>query len=109
MKDKKCILIIDDDPAVPSSMKVILEENDFATAIALSGDEGIEAFEKIRPDLVLCDMMMETIDSGIKTAMEIRNSGSKVPIFLLSSIGNMTASNIELDKFGFNGVFQKPV
>ena len=54
-------------------------------------------------------MMMERVDSGSKVAEELRKKNMKVPIFLLSSIGNATASNIEIDKLGFNGVFQKPV
>ncbi len=109
MAEKKLILIIDDDPDILDSMKVILENNGYTTATAMSGKEGIEAVEKTKPDLILCDMMMERIDSGTKVAQEIKKSSANIPIFLLSSIGTATASNIEVDKLGFNGVFQKPV
>jgi len=54
-------------------------------------------------------MMMERIDAGSKVAEELRKKNVTAPIFLLSSIGDATASNIEIDKLGFNGVFQKPV
>ena len=109
MAEKKLILIIDDDPDILDSMKVILENNGYTTATAMSSKEGIEAVEKTKPDLILCDMMMERIDSGTKVAQEIKKSSANIPIFLLSSIGTATASNIEVDKLGFNGVFQKPV
>ena len=42
--------------------------------------EGLEAFRKTNPDIVLCDMMMERIDAGSRTATEIRKSNPKVPI-----------------------------
>jgi len=54
-------------------------------------------------------MMMERIDAGSKVAEELKKKSLNAPIFLLSSIGDATASNIEIDKLGFNGVFQKPV
>ncbi len=54
-------------------------------------------------------MMMEQIDAGTKVAGKIRETDTELPVYLLSSIGAATAGNIELDRLGFNGVFQKPV
>lgn len=105
----KKILIIDDDPDILDSIKAILDGNGFASVTAMSGSDGVDAFKKEKPDLVLCDMMMESIDEGMKVAGEIRKIDGKVPMYLLSSIGAATASNIEVSKLGFNGVFQKPV
>ena len=64
MSDKKKVLVIDDDPAIVESIKAILDASGFEAATALSGKEGLEAFRKTNPDIVLCDMMMEDIDSG---------------------------------------------
>jgi DNA-binding response OmpR family regulator len=52
---------------------------------------------------------MERVDEGSQVAHEIRKKDKKLPLFLLSSIGTATAQNIELDKLGFSGVFQKPI
>lgn len=109
MANKKLILVIDDDLDIVDSVEVILTKNGFEVVKAMSGADGIEAATSRNPDLILCDMMMERVDSGSKVAEELRKKNMKVPIFLLSSIGNATASNIEIDKLGFNGVFQKPV
>ena len=106
---KKMILIIDDDPDIIDSIKVILESSGFAVTTAMSGQEGIDALMANKPDMILCDMMMERIDAGTKVAEELKKKNITAPIFLLSSIGDATASNIEIDKLGFNGVFQKPV
>jgi CheY-like chemotaxis protein len=106
---KKLIFTIDDDPDILDSVTAILKAEGFETATAMSGEEGLEMLKTIKPDLILCDMMMERIDMGTKVAQEIRKTNKTVPIYLLSSIGSATATNIEIDKLGFNGVFQKPV
>jgi DNA-binding NtrC family response regulator len=109
MAEKKKVLVIDDDIDITDSIKAILTANGFEAYTASDGKEGIEAIDRVKPDLVLCDMMMERVDAGTKVAHEIRKKDKKLPMYLLSSIGAATAQNIELEKIGFNGVFQKPV
>jgi DNA-binding response OmpR family regulator len=109
MADKMKILVIDDDVDITDSIKAILSASGFEAYTASNGKEGVAAVDTVKPDLILCDMMMEQVDAGTKVAHEIRKKDKKVPIYLLSSIGAATAQNIELDKIGFNGVFQKPV
>jgi DNA-binding response OmpR family regulator len=108
-KSKKKVLIIDDDPAICVSVQAVLEANGFETAVALSGKDGLEAFRKKKPDIVLCDMMMEDLDAGAKVAKVMRETRKDLPIFLLSSIGDATADTIGIGNLGFSGVFQKPV
>jgi len=108
MSDKK-ILVIDDDPDILESISAVLSSEGFNVLTAIDGKEGIDKFKKEKPDLVLCDMMMEKVDAGSKVAEMIRKEDSKTPVYLLSSIGNATASNISVLDLGFNGVLQKPV
>ncbi len=109
MADKKKILVIDDDSDITDSIKAILTANGFETFTASDGRDGLDAVDRVKPDLVLCDMMMEQVDAGSKVAQEIRKKHKKLPLYLLSSIGTATSMNIEVEKLGFNGVFQKPV
>lgn len=109
MADKKKILVIDDDVDITDSIKAILSASGFDAYTASNGKDGIAAVDTVKPDLVLCDMMMEQVDAGSRVAQEIRKKDKHLPIYLLSSIGAATAQNVELDKLGFNGVFQKPV
>jgi CheY-like chemotaxis protein len=108
MTDKK-ILVIDDDPDILDSVKTILKANGFSTLTAQGGQEGIDIFNREKPDLVFCDMMMESVDEGYKVASRIRESNANVPVFLLSSIGNATSMTLDPASMGFTGVFQKPV
>ncbi len=109
MADKKRILVIDDDPDITDSITTVLEASGFEALAAGNGEEGFAAIEKFRPDLVLCDMMMERIDAGSKVVSEIRKKDKTLPVYLLSSIGDATAQNIDPGSLGFSGVFQKPV
>ena len=72
MPDKTKIMVIDDDPAICVSVKAILEASGYEVFTALSGKEGLELFHQVRPDVVLCDMMMEDIDAGAKVAGVIK-------------------------------------
>jgi two-component system alkaline phosphatase synthesis response regulator PhoP len=108
MSDKK-ILVIDDDPDILESISAVLSSEGFNVLTAIDGKVGVEKFKSEKPDLVLCDMMMERVDAGSKVAELIRKEDTKTPVYLLSSIGNATASNISVTDLGFNGVLQKPV
>jgi DNA-binding response OmpR family regulator len=108
MPNRKVILIIDDDPDFLSSLKVTLESAGYRVLAAGSGAEGINLFMENNPDLIICDIMMEKIDTGIRLVREIREKNKKVPLYLLSDIGRLTASNIDVFELGCTGTFQKP-
>lgn len=108
MPNKKVILIIDDDPDILSSLRLTLESAGYRVLAASSGAEGIGVFMENTPDMVICDIMMEKIDTGIRLVREIRGKNKKVPLFLLSDIGRLTATNIDIYELGCNGTFQKP-
>ncbi|HOP64653.1 MAG TPA: response regulator [Spirochaetota bacterium] len=108
MSDRK-ILVIDDDPDILDAVTIVLNSEKYTVVTAFDGIEGFEKFKNEKPDMVLCDMMMERVDAGAKVAEMIRGEDKDIPIYLLSSIGNITDINVNVDKHGFNGVLQKPV
>ena len=103
------ILVIDDDPDILESISIILKSEKFTVITATDGQEGFEKFKSEKPALILCDMMMERIDSGSKVAAMIRKEDKNIPLYLLSSIGDATATTTELSNLGFTGSLQKPV
>ena len=109
MDKKKLIVAIDDDPEILDFIKITLEAKEHEVKTALSGKEGLELIEKCEPDLIICDLMMERIDSGAGVASQIRMKNKKVPIYLMSSVGGAMASNVDIHALGFNGLLQKPV
>lgn len=65
------VLLVDDDKLVCSSLKIILSSDPEITVVGSgnSGKEGIELYEKFRPDVLLMDIRMEVmsgLDAGEK-------------------------------------------
>ena len=109
MAETKIVLVIDDDPDIIETVHMILSAKGYVVISASSGKQGFEVVQKTNPDMVLCDMMMEAIDSGMQAAQQIKGYNSEIPVFLLSSIAETTAATNELRELGFNGIIQKPV
>ena len=109
MAEKKIVLVIDDDPDIIETVQAILSAKGYVVISASNGKQGFEVVQKTNPDMVLCDMMMEAIDSGMQAAQQIKGYNSEIPVFLLSSIAETTAATNELRELGFNGIIQKPV
>jgi CheY-like chemotaxis protein len=85
--NRKKILIIDDDPSFLEICSAILEKCDYQVDTASSSKEGLEKLVSERPDLLLLDIMMATMDEGLNFATSIRQSEnlSKIPIMIVSA------------------------
>lgn len=109
MTDSHLILYIDDDQDFLDSVRIILESGGFRMVEAHGAEEGLEVFERDRPDLVLADLMMEEVDSGTGFVRELRLRNADVPVYLISSVGDSLELNLDFEQLGLSGVFQKPV
>ena len=110
MKDGKyVILAIDDDEDVLYSLRMVLEKNGYVMEEAFSAEEGLKQYKQHNPDCVIVDLMMESVDAGKNFVKEVKLLGNKAPIYMLSSVGNSLASNIDYKELGLEGVFQKPI
>ena len=110
MKDgKHLILAIDDDEDVLYSLRMILENNGYEMVEAYTAEEGVKEYKKNAPDCIIVDMMMESVDAGKTFVKELKLLGNTAPIYMLSSVGDSLASNIDYGDLGLDGVFQKPI
>jgi DNA-binding response OmpR family regulator len=103
------ILCVDDDQDVLTSLRLILEKNGYAMAEAYSAEEGVQVYREAKPDFVIVDLMMESVDAGRNFVKELQLLGNKAPVFMLSSVGDSLAQNVQFSDLGLTGVFQKPV
>ncbi len=103
------ILCIDDDPDILEILKLILEAHGYEVLQASCAEEGLKVFLAGRPDLVFVDLMMEEIDAGTNFVKEVKMLGTKVPIYLLSSMGDTLHQSVDHVSLGLTGVLQKPV
>jgi DNA-binding response OmpR family regulator len=69
--DKQKILIIEDDKEIRSNLQTLFKINGFEAFCASDGDEGIVLAKSRKPDLILCDIMMNQVD-GYEVIKAIR-------------------------------------
>jgi DNA-binding response OmpR family regulator len=84
------ILIVDDDPDVTETIRLVLEKEGHKISSASNQRDGLAAVEKFKPELLILDVMMEESDDGIAMAQELRRRGFKKPILMLTSLGSVT-------------------
>lgn len=92
------ILIVDDDPDVVEAVQMCLEQRKHEVLAAYSRQEGLAAFKKSQPDLVILDVMMEQPDDGMVLARQLRKDGFDGPIFMLTNINQVTGMNFGKDE-----------
>lgn len=88
------ILIVDDEPTVCRSIKMLLEHEGHTVQMAENGEAGLALFERSRFDLVITDFFMAGID-GDQLAAHIkqRRPGQPVIMATASVYGRNTADH----------------
>ena len=101
--DSMTMLIIDDEPGVRSSLKGVLEDEGFQVFTAASGEEGLEELDKVKPDMVLLDVLMPAGIDGIETLRRIKASESNAAVMMISGHGTieMAVTAMELGALDF--------
>lgn len=71
---QKTILVVDDEPDVRDSVKIILETKGYKVETAVDGDDCLKKLNEIKPDLILLDIMMPgtPVDEVIKKIKDIK-------------------------------------
>lgn len=77
------VLIIDSDRNICELIRVSLEKEGYSVMIALDGGEGITQYYALKPDLVLLEVTLPSID-GWQICREIRKK-SDIPIIFITS------------------------
>lgn len=104
---KKTILVVEDDPAVSDLIKLTLEDH-YVIQQVYDGGDALKAVEKEKPDLIVLDIMLPTLD-GYQVCNEIKsNPGTKNITILM-----LTAKSLEEDAhagltLGADFYFTKP-
>ena len=112
---EKKIVIIDDNEDYILSMRLFLERNNFKVLSATDGEKGIDLVKKEKPDLVLLDVMMETLFSGFEVGRKIKDDPELAHISVIGISGMHDEIHVKFDKyrdeeyFKPDDFFEKPV
>ena len=85
----RCILAIDDDNAVRSSIGLFLNDFGYLVLEAASGSRGIELFQQHHPDLILLDLRMPDL-SGLAVLKSLREVDPDIPVIVISATGKIS-------------------
>lgn len=87
-------LVVDDDRAVCLLARTLLEDTGFTVEQASDGIEALEAFERLKPSIVLLDVIMPNMD-GFTVCEKIRGaaSGEHVPILMMTGLDDIESIN----------------
>jgi CheY-like chemotaxis protein len=100
------ILVIDDDPDMVMAARMALERAGYRVIDARNGAAGLAKIKVHRPDLIILDVMMESMTEGFELALKLRNPDpeseyaeyASIPILMLTAIHSTTPLRFGADE-----------
>ena len=100
------ILVVDDDANICELLRLYLTKEGYQVTVANDGEEGLEKFNAVKPDMVLLDVMMPRMD-GLEVCRRIRKAGN-TPVMMLTAKGETFDKVLGLE-LGADDYMVKPV
>ena len=93
--DKKCVLIVDDDPLIARMYENKMRLDGYDVDVAFNGEEAISSVRKKTPNLILLDIMMPKLN-GVETLklLKVEEKTKHIPVIILTNLGD-NQSDIE--------------
>jgi CheY-like chemotaxis protein len=100
------VLLVEDDDDIRNDLGALLEEEGFDVLTAAHGGEALSILRGgARPDVILLDLMMPTMDGWTFRAEQLADASlSAIPVLLLTA-----AAADETRTLGAQGCIQKPI
>lgn len=85
-KGKKTVVCIEDEPEMIDLVKLILGRKGFELIGAVGGREGLDTVRKLKPDLVLLDLMMPDMDGWeVYQQMKTDDELKEIPVIVVTA------------------------
>jgi DNA-binding NtrC family response regulator len=101
------ILIVDDEAAIRSALKEVLEYEGFTISEAPDGETALKMVLKESFDLIFCDIKMPKLD-GLDFLSELKKEEINVPVVMITGHGTIDTA-VEAIKRGAYDFIQKPL
>jgi PAS domain S-box-containing protein len=101
------ILLIDDEPDILRVLGISLKADGYDVIPALNGAEGLEAFAKEKPSIVITDIKMPGMD-GIEVLEKIKELDPDTEVIIITGHGDIDNA-IESLKYGASDFINKPI
>ena len=106
MSNKPHILVVDDDNRILKLLKKFLSQEGLLVSTSTSTNEAVELLANFNYDLIILDVMMPEI-TGLEFAAKIKESGSIMPIIMLTALSE-PEDRIKGLESGANDYLTKP-
>ncbi|MCG6927816.1 MAG: sigma-54 dependent transcriptional regulator [Acidobacteria bacterium] len=103
---KPRVLIVDDEEAVRSSLRMIFDYEGYEVLLAANGPAGLKMAEQESPDLVFLDIKMPQMD-GLEVLKRLKADEPSPPVVVLSGHGTVKTA-VEAVKLGAFDFIEKP-
>lgn len=80
------VLVVEDEPGIAGVLSAYLERDGLRIRMAQDGEEALQSFRQLRPDLVLLDIHLPKVD-GVDVLRMIRND-SDVPVIMVTALAD---------------------
>jgi CheY-like chemotaxis protein len=106
----KSVLVVDDDPASLALVEVVLEAEGYETRTVKSSAEALEVLKDWTPDVILLDIQLKGLDSGLEFARRLKaNIATRAtPIVAFTAYADRE-SEAEARAAGCDGFLEKPI
>lgn len=93
------ILIVEDEILVARMYQKMVQSGGFEVKVALNGAEGIEKAKKLKPDLILMDIMMPVMN-GIQALEKLKEDAEtqNIPVVMLTNMSGERDSELSISK-----------
>jgi CheY-like chemotaxis protein len=84
----KKILVVDNDADFVEAMTTLLETHGYTVVSANDGEAGFDLAKKVKPDVVMLDVMMRHVSEGLDVAVKLRDDKAtrNIPVVLITGI-----------------------
>jgi len=101
------ILIVDDEPAIQSTLRGVLEDEGYRVTAVGTGDDAVALLPDENPDLVFLDIWMPGRD-GLETLAEIKKTRPEAIVVMISGHGTIETA-VKATRLGAYDFIEKPL
>jgi DNA-binding response OmpR family regulator len=103
------ILITDDESSIRLMLRTALESDGYSVLEAANGRQALDAMESFRPDLMVLDLNMPTLDGmAVLEAMKTLAATEKPRVIILTAYGSI-ATAVKATRLGALDFLEKPI
>jgi two-component system, NtrC family, nitrogen regulation response regulator NtrX len=101
------ILIVDDEPAIRSTLRDVLEDEGYRVSAVGSGADALRFFADELPDLTFLDIWMDRMD-GLETLAEVKRTRPEAIVVMISGHGTIETA-VKATRLGAYDFVEKPL